>query len=498
MGAVIDLTFFMVFFMADNLYTQADDEQQISKIDKILLAQQRAFQEKPYPSVHSRIQDLSKLKTSILAYQESLVQALTQDFGCRSAGDSNMADILPTVMAINYAIKHVKKWMKYSKRHVGILFQPAQAYVMYQPLGVVGIITPWNYPVFLALGPLTTAIAAGNRAMIKMSEFTPATNQVLEALLTDIFPSSQVTIITGGVSVASYFSEQAFDHLLFTGSTQVGKQVMSAAAKNLTPVTLELGGKSPTVIDDDINMNEAVSRFILAKTINSGQTCVAPDYILCPHARISQLKKAIAERFVKMYPSIANNSDCTAIINQAQLQRLQHYLEDAKSQGAELFTLSRDDLQACYLQQKMPLTLITNVKEDMLIMQEEIFGPILPIIGYQHIEEAIDYINARPRPLALYLCSHNRRLQQTILYATHAGGVCFNDAAMQVVQEDIPFGGIGPSGMGQYHGHEGFLTFSKAKPVFKKGKFTTAVSAFPPYGNFIHRLIYKFFLAKKL
>jgi coniferyl-aldehyde dehydrogenase len=480
--------------MANNLYRQTDDLQEISLVDEALLLQKRAFVNEPYLSAQARIDDLVRLKAAILEHQEDLVQALSKDFGCRSVDDSKMGDLMPTIMGINYAIKHIKKWMKPSKRHVGVLFQPAKAFVMYQPLGVVGIITPWNYPLFLSIGPLTTALAAGNRAMIKMSEFTPAANDVIKKILNGIFNDDKVVVINGGPDVAAHFSTQPFDHLIFTGSTRVGKIVMAAAAKNLTPVTLELGGKSPTIIDDEIDIKDAVSRFILGKTLNAGQTCVAPDYILCPERRVDELKQAISNQFCKMYPSVANNSDYGAIINDAQLQRLSQWLSDAKAKGAILMSLGNDTEQECMSAGKIPLTLINNVNDDMLLMQEEIFGPLLPIVSYKNMDEAIAYVNDRPRPLALYLCSHNTSIQQEVLERTHAGGVCLNDAAMHVAQDDMPFGGIGPSGMGHYHGHEGFLTFSKAKSVFKKGKINTASNAFPPYGKLIHKLIYKFFL----
>ncbi|MBL4900478.1 MAG: coniferyl aldehyde dehydrogenase [Colwellia sp.] len=480
--------------MANNLYSIADDQQEINLIDDTFIKQKQAFGHNSYLSAQTRIDDLTKLKGAIIEHQEQLIQALSKDYGCRSVGDSKMGDLLPTIMGINYAIKHIKKWMKPSKRHVGVLFQPAKAFVMYQPLGVIGIITPWNYPVFLSLGPLTTALAAGNRAMIKMSEFTPATNNIIKTLLESVFSNDKVALINGGPDVAAHFSAQAFDHLIFTGSTRVGKMVMASAAKNLTPVTLELGGKSPTIIDDQIDIKDAVSRFILGKTLNAGQTCVAPDYILCPSGRVDELKQALSKQFTKMYPSVANNNDYGSIINETQLKRLTQWLSDAKAKGAILTSLSHDSEQECIAAGKIPLTLVNNVNDDMLLMQEEIFGPLLPIISYETLGDAIKYINDRPRPLALYLCSHDSEIQQIVLEQTHAGGVCLNDAAMHVVQDDMPFGGIGPSGMGHYHGHEGFLTFSKAKSVFKKGKVNTTSSAFPPYGKLIHKLIYKLFL----
>ncbi|NQY35219.1 MAG: coniferyl aldehyde dehydrogenase [Alteromonadaceae bacterium] len=480
--------------MANNLYTPAYDLEQVAIIDKTFQIQQQAFADSPYLSAQERINDLKLLKAAILSKEKEIVLAMSEDYGFRSHDDTKIADILPTIMGINYAIKRIKKWMKPSKRHVGVLFQPAKGFVMYQPLGVVGIITPWNYPVFLALGPLSTALAAGNRVMIKMSEFTPATNKVLIQLINDCFGTDKVAVFDGGPSVSAHFSQQAYDHLLFTGSTRVGKLVMAAAAKNLTPVTLELGGKSPTIIDDNIDMKDAVSRFILGKTLNAGQTCVAPDYILCPEHRIEELEQTCIKQFKKMYSGIANNPDYTSIINDAQFERLQMWLTDAKDKGAKISVVTDTDEKLNNQQRKIPLTLVSQVSDDMLLMQDEIFGPILAIVSYKKLSDAIEYINARPRPLALYLCSHDKNVQKKVMEQTHAGGMCINDATLQVAQDDMPFGGIGPSGMGQYHGREGFLTFSKAKSVLVKGKFNSSVLVFPPYGKLVHKLVYKFFL----
>ncbi len=480
--------------MADNLYTPEHDQQQISLVDQVLIAQKAAFKLNRYPSPQQRISDLKALKKALLDNQETLVAALSEDFGCRSVDDSKIADLLPTILGINYAIKNVKKWTKPSKRHISPMFQPAKGYVIYQPLGVVGVITPWNYPIFLAIGPLATAIAAGNRAMIKMSEFTPNTNKVLADILSSVFSNDQVALIDGGPSVAAHFSKQAFDHILFTGSTRVGKMVMAAAAEHLTPVTLELGGKSPTVIDEQVDVSEAVSRFLLGKTLNAGQTCVAPDYILCPSGRVDELIESCRSLFEKMYPTIADNKDYGSMINDAQYQRLHAWLADAKEKGASVVSATNDSVESCAAQRKIPLTIISNVTDDMTLMQEEIFGPLLPIVSYENIDEAIAYINDRPHPLALYLCSHDKALQQRFILETHAGGMCINEATLQVGQDDMPFGGVGSSGMGHYHGHEGFLTLSKAKSVLEKGKFSNSSMAFPPYGKLTHKLIYKFFM----
>ena len=463
---------------------------QTTDLAQTLLAQQQFFLKNAYPSYQQRIDDLKALKGLLIDNQQALSDAMSQDFGHRSADDSKIGDILTTVMGINYSIKRLKGWMKPEKRHVGILFQPAKAKVIYQPKGVIGIIAPWNYPVFLSLGPLTTALAAGNVAMLKLSEFTPKTNALLQQLLAGVFAKEKVSIVCGDAKVAASFSGLAFDHLIFTGSTSVGKLVMKSAAENLVPVTLELGGKSPAIIGHDMDINTAVSRFILGKTLNSGQTCVAPDYILCPHDKIDSLIKTLKTRYQAMYPSINDNQDSTSIINDAQKSRLDSLIADAKQQGANVIPLSDESARG----RKMPLTLMTNVKDDMLVMQQEIFGPILPIVGYNTTSEAIDYVNQGPRPLALYMFSFDKKFQQALLLNTHAGDVCINDATSHVANDDLPFGGIGPSGMGKYHGVEGFKTFSHGKSVFSRGRINFTSLLFPPFNTIIHRLVYKLFI----
>lgn len=456
------------------------------------LQQKEYFARNTYPSYQERISDLIKLKALLIDNQQAFIKAISQDFGYRSANDTTIGDILTTVMGINYTIKKLKAWMKPEKKHIGLLFQPAKGEVIYQPKGVVGIIAPWNYPVFLALGPLTAALAAGNTAMIKMSEYTPKTNSLLAKLMANTFLIEKVAIVCGEADMAATFSKVAFDHLFFTGSTAVGKLVMKAAAENLVPVTLELGGKSPTIIDDEIDIKTAVSRLILGKTLNSGQTCVAPDYIFCPENKVEALIQAFKDYYQKMYPNMQENVDSTCIINEAQKARIDSLLVDARVLGANITPLIAGNINNS--SRKMPLTLLTNVNDDMSVMQQEIFGPLLPIITYKNIDEAITYINSKPRPLALYICSFNKAFQQQILLNTHAGGVCINDAAFHVANDDLPFGGIGASGMGQYHGNEGFKTFSHAKTVLSRGKINFGTLLFPPFGNKIHQLIYKLFI----
>ncbi|USH01151.1 coniferyl aldehyde dehydrogenase [Grimontia kaedaensis] len=456
--------------------------------------QKHAFNEERFPTYESRVEDLKALKSAIHREKENLLNALAKDFGYRSHEESILGDIFSSLSSIDYTIKHLRGWMKPQKRNVGIVFQPAKAEIHYQPLGVVGIIAPWNYPVFLTVGPLVAAVAAGNRAMIKVSEFTPATNAVLEEMLSSVFANDKVCVVQGDANIAKSFSELPFDHLLFTGSTQVGRHVMLAAADNLVPVTLELGGKSPVIIDSDIPLGEAVKRFIYGKTMNAGQTCVAPDYIYCPHDRVDSLVKEISHRYESMYPSELGDDKRTRVINAKQFDRLMGYLEEAKAQGAQVIHLGSLDVKP--EDGFIPLTLILGTKPSMKVMQEEIFGPILPIVGYQSVQDVIDSINNNPRPLGLYIQSFDKNFQRRFLKETHAGGVCINDAAFHVVVDDLPFGGVGDSGIGSYHGVEGFRTFSHCKSVLVRGKLFFSDMLFPPYGKKMHHLFNKFFVSE--
>lgn len=421
--------------------------------------------------------------------QQPLIDAISADFGNRSADETRLAEIMPSLHGIRYAKRHLDRWMKPSRRSVGMAFQPASAQVVYQPLGVVGIIVPWNYPLFLAIGPLIGALAAGNRVMLKMSEATPATGQLLKELLAQIFPDEQVAVILGEADTGIAFSQQPFDHLLFTGSTSVGRHVMRAAAENLTPVTLELGGKSPAIVSADVPLAHAAERIAFGKTLNAGQTCVAPDYVLVPKNRVEGFVEAYRDVVRRFFPQLADNPDYTSIINPRQHARLQGYLDDAQAKGARLLPLFEQGQQ-----RRMWHCLLLDVNDEMQVMQDEIFGPLLPIVPYDDLDQALAYVNARPRPLALYYFGYNRAEQRHVLRHTHSGGVCLNDTLLHVAQDDLPFGGVGPSGMGHYHGHEGFLTFSKAKGVFIKQRFNAARLIYPPYGKALQKLIYKLFV----
>ena len=460
----------------------------------LLAAQRKAFLKDTNPDYHERIARLKILEKLLLTHKEALLKALDEDFGGRSQSESLLTEFVPNLGNIHYTLKHLKKWLKPSKRKLNPQLMPASAKVVYQPLGVIGIVVPFNYPLFLSLGPLLTALAAGNRAMIKMSEFTPKTSELLARIIGQNFSSDLVTVVCGDAEVATEFTSLPFDHIIFTGSTTVGRHVMSAAAKNLTPVTLELGGKSPVIVDNDFPLHEAVERICYAKSLNAGQTCIAPDYILVKQEQKAAFIDQYLKAFRKMYPTVADNGDYTSIINDRHYQRLQSLLDDAKSQGAIIHTpeARTDSQETKDNSRRMPIHLIENPSDNMSVMQEEIFGPLLPVIGVDSLDEAIEFVQQRPRPLALYYFGSDALNQQTVLERTHSGGACINECVLHVAVEDMPFGGIGPSGMGHYHGYEGFLTFSKAKSVLSKGKLNSAKMVYPPYGGWLQKKMLSF------
>ena len=466
------------------------DEQSISTLIK---EQKKAFRDNPAPTAKQRIEHLKRFKHALLKHQNRLINAINQDFSCRSTDETLLGEFLTSIDFIKHDIRHLKKWMKPSRRSVGLQFLPASARIIYQPVGVVGIIAPWNYPIVLAIGPLISALAAGNRVMMKLSEYTPATAEAMRIMIEEIFDQDHVAVITGGPEVGIEFSKQPFDHLFFTGSTMVGHHVMRAAADNLTPVTLELGGKSPTIISDKADINSIAETICFGKAFNAGQTCVAPDYILCPRDKQDEFVKAFANSYKKLYPTIKDNTDHTSIINMKQYDRLQDYLTDAKAKGAKITVLNNDNEDFTGTR-KLPIHIIQDCKDEMTVMQEEIFGPLLPIVPIDNLQEAIDYINDRPRPLALYFLGTDKVQQKQVLEQTHSGGVCINDTLLHFAQSDAPFGGIGPSGMGVSHGFEAFRAFSHGKSVLRKPKFNSAKMIYPPYNKMINKLIYKLFI----
>jgi len=461
-----------------------DQSAETKRLHALYASQRRAYDKLPMPDLEQRLQWLEALHEVIASHQQALVEAISADFGNRSADETLLAEVMPSLHGIRHAKRHLARWMKPSRRRVGLAFQPASAQVLYQPLGVVGIIVPWNYPLYLAIGPLIGALAAGNRALLKMSESAPATGRLLRDLLGQVFAEHEVAVVLGDVETGKQFTRLPFDHLLFTGSTEVGRQVMQSAAANLTPVTLELGGKSPAIVAADVPLEQAAERIAFGKTLNAGQTCVAPDYVLVPQQRLEAFVEAYRLAVQRFFPQLTDNPDYTSIINERQLLRLEGYLADARARGALLLPLF-DEGQG----RRLPHHILLDVNDDMQVMQDEIFGPLLPVLPYASLDEAIAYVNARPRPLALYFFGYDRAEQQQVLERTHSGGVCLNDTLLHVAQDDLPFGGIGASGMGHYHGHEGFLTFSKAKAVFSKPRFNAARLIYPPYGGRLQRLI---------
>ena len=439
-----------------------------------------AWRADPDPSLAARQRVLDALGEMLLNHQGEWCAAVSADFGHRSDTETRLAELFPSMEGIRHAKKHLARWMKPQGRPVSFWFKPARARVRPQPLGVIGVIVPWNYPVYLALGPMLAALAAGNRVMVKMSEFTPNTGALMAALCKR-YLAGWVDVVEGDANVAAAFSALPFDHLLFTGSTAVGRHVMRAASEHLTPVTLELGGKSPCIVAPGFDARRAADCIVVGKMLNAGQTCVAPDYLLVPEGEAPALVDAIKAAATRMYPTLAANPDYTAIVNARHHARLTGLLAEAAAQGARLTEVNpkAEDLAACG---KLPLTLVEGAPEGTRLMQDEIFGPLLPIVPYRSFDEALAYVNARPRPLALYLFDTDQARIARAERETVAGGMCVNTTVLHVAQDDLPFGGVGASGIGHYHGHEGFLTFSKLKPVLAMPRLNTLWLLHAPYG----------------
>jgi len=446
------------------------------------------------PTFEDRIASLEKLERALLARKNAIAEAISRDFGSRSRHESMVSEVFIVLGAIKYAKTHLREWMEPEERETSFVFMPARVELRPQPLGVVGIISPWNYPVQLALSPLVGVLAAGNRAMIKPSELVPETAALLRDLVAETFPPDQVTVITGGPEVGEAFSRLPFDHLVFTGSTRVGKIVMRAASENLVPVTLELGGKSPTIVARDFSMRTAAERIAAGKLFNAGQTCIAPDYVMVPAGTRDAFVEAYKAAVAKMYPSLEKNPDYTSIVNDKHRSRVESYVQDAKTRGARVVEINpAAETFEGTATRKMAPALVLDPTDEMLVMQEEIFGPVLPVVTYQSLDEAIAYVNDRPRPLALYLFSNDRDTIDRVLTGTISGGVTVNETMLHVAQDDLPFGGVGPSGMGAYHAKEGFDTFTKKKPVFRQARLNTTGLLRPPYGKTVDRLL-KFLL----
>ena len=449
-----------------------------------ILARMKAAQRKAgTPSASARIAKLDRLEAAVLARKDALADAISRDFGNRSKHETIAAEIFVVLSEIRHTRAHLRDWMRPQARDVGLAFLPATAQVVFQPLGVIGIIAPWNYPVQLALAPLVGVLGAGNRAILKPSELVPETAAALAALVAEVFSPDEVAVVTGGADVGEAFTRLPFDHLVFTGSTRVGKVVMRAAAENLVPVTLELGGKSPAIVGGGISARAAAEKIMAGKCFNAGQTCVAPDYVLAPRAMLPELLKALEAAVTKMYPTLAANPDYTSIVSDRHYARLRGYLDEAKEKGAKIVEINPAKETLDPAKRKLAPTLVVDPPEELALMQEEIFGPILPIKSYGALDEAIDYVNDRPRPLALYYLGYDEDETEQVVSQTIAGGMCINETVLHVGVDDLPFGGVGPSGMGHYHGQEGFETFSKKKGIFHQSRLSGSALLRPPFGK---------------
>jgi coniferyl-aldehyde dehydrogenase len=443
-------------------------------------AQRRAFTARP-PRYEDRVDALHRLERALIARTPQLVAAVSADFGGRSGEETRALEILPVINEIRYARRHLKAWMKPRRAAVQWQAWPATARVVYEPRGVVGIVSPWNYPLFLTLVPLTCAIAAGNHVLIKPSELTPATGALMRSIVAEIYPPDYVSVVTGGVDVATAFVALPFDHLLFTGSTRVGKLVMKAASENLVPVTLELGGKSPVIVHPSYSMKQAAERILTGKLYNAGQTCIAPDYVLLPRERRVEFVEEARKAIVSMYPSLVDNPDYTRIINAQHYQRLTGLVDDARRGRGEVIEINPRGETCNAGNRVIPPTIVTGVQPEMSIAQEEIFGPVLPIVDYETIDEAIAYVNARPHPLAFYYFDNDAARVTDVVGRVQSGGVTVNDCIFHVGQPALPFGGFGASGIGRYHGFDGFETFSHKKGMFWQSRWSALSLLRPPY-----------------
>ncbi|MDQ6647442.1 MAG: coniferyl aldehyde dehydrogenase [Pseudomonadota bacterium] len=447
-------------------------------------AAQRA---QPMPDWATRAARLRTLKIMLRANRAHISAAISADFGCRPVEETDLLEFFPSLSAIRHALSKGRRWMKPQRRLADLLFLPGHTELRPQPLGVIGIIVPWNYPLYLAVGPLVDALVAGNRAMVKMSEFTPRFSALFAELVGQHFKPDEITVINGDAEVAQAFSALPFDHLLFTGSTAVGRHVMRAASANLTPVTLELGGKSPVIIGPGARFAHAVERIVFGKLVNAGQTCIAPDYVLLPRARVDEFIAAAGACVSTMYPQLAQSGQYASIVSDRQYQRLVALRDGAAASGAQVHALGNATEDAG--RRLLPPQLINYVSDSMSLMQEEIFGPLLPLVPYDSLDEAIEYISAHPHPLALYLFEEDGSLIDKVLAQTTAGGVSVNDTLYHIAQHNLPFGGVGASGMGGYHGEAGFRTFTHMKPVFRQARFNGVGMLNPPYGARFNRML---------
>jgi coniferyl-aldehyde dehydrogenase len=448
-----------------------------NEAQRVFRLQREAYLRHPYPSYEERRDNLLKLERILVDNASAIADAINADFGHRAVEESLMAELFTSVDGIRDARKRLRKWMRPQRRHVSVLFATGRNRIIPQPKGVVGVVSPWNYPLFLTAGPLTSVLAAGNRAMVKMATNSQHLCRLLAEKCRAVFPEDTLAILPG--IRAQDFSTLPYDHIIFTGSADAGRTVMRSAAENLTPVTLELGGKSPTIVCDDFDVDEAASRILYAKFLNAGQTCLAPDYLFVPEGKRDGFVAAARRIVPERYPD-TNQQSYTSVIDEKSYKRLRATLDDARQKGAEVVPLVpgmpfNDALR------KIPPHLVLGVTDDMTIMQEEIFGPLLPVKTYRTLDEVIAYVNGKDRPLGFYVFTNDKATEEKLVYSTISGGVTVNNCMLHVAQHDMPFGGIGASGMGHYHGYEGFLEFSKLRPVFTNPRLSLLHLFYPPY-----------------
>lgn len=475
--------------MNDMTFAVRGDVDAVAEMNRILAVQKAAQLRDGAPSAEVRINRIDRCIGLLVDHAEQIADALAQDFSSRSREATLLADVASSIGPLKEAKANLAKWMKPEKRQttpaiLGLF--GAKAELRYQPKGVVAIISPWNFPVNLTFGPLAQVLAAGNRAMIKPSELTPATSELMREMFAKAFSEEEIAVIVGGPDIGQSFSRLAFDHMIFTGGTAIGRHIMRAAAENLVPVTLELGGKSPVVVSRSADITTTADRIMVGKTLNAGQICLAPDYLLVPEETRDELVGAMQKSASNLFPKMRDNPDYTAIVTPRHFDRVTALVDDARAKGATIIEINPSDEDfAAQNGRKIAPTLVLDVTDDMKIMQEEIFGPVLPIKTYKNVKDAVSYINANDKPLGLYYFGSDAAEQEFVLANTSSGGVTINDVVFHVAMEDLPFGGIGPSGMGSYHGHDGFKEFSHARAIYSQLKkdIGPMKALRPPYGK---------------
>ena len=464
-----------------------------AELNAILQFQRQAFRAEGEVHWATRINRLNRCIALLVDHSDKIAQVVDEDFSGRSLRFNRMGEVLVSLNSLKHVKKNLKKWMKPERRNPPIFMRllGSRAHVHYQPKGVVGIMTPWNFPINMIFSPLADALGAGNRIMIKPSEHTPLTSQLMKELFARYFEETEIAVCLGDANTGAAFASLPLDHIIFTGGTEIGRAVLMATAPNMTPTTLELGGKSPVIISTSANLSDAAEKIIMGKTMNSGQACISPDYVFLPEGKVEGFVRVCRSVFTRMYPTVVNNPDVTAIINRSHYKRIMDLLSQAREQNTRIEEINPTGESLSPTSNRMPLYLVVNPSEKHAITQQEIFGPLLVIYTYSDIQETIDYINERPRPLALYYFGRDKKEKNLVLSNTQSGGVSINDVMMHAGCDDLPFGGIGDSGMGHYHGIDGFRTFSHARAVFHQGLANLAklFGTLPPYGEKIDGLI---------